>query len=70
MSGPLRLTVAAMIATIGATLSLGAVFASNAWVLPVLGAVVLVSGSCALISPALTSEPWYSTPTASSNGCE
>jgi transglutaminase-like putative cysteine protease len=49
MSGPLRLTVAAMIATMCAAMSLAAVFASSGWVFPVIGAIVLVSGSCALI---------------------
>lgn len=49
MSGQLRLTIAAMVATIAATASLAAVFSSNAWLVPVAGAVVLVAASCAAV---------------------
>lgn len=49
MSGPLRLTLYAMVASMAAALTLSAVFTSYAWLLPVLIAVFLVSGSCALI---------------------
>ncbi|HVX69299.1 MAG TPA: DUF3488 and transglutaminase-like domain-containing protein [Mycobacteriales bacterium] len=49
MSGPLRLTVYAMVASMLSALTLSAVFASAAWVFPVMVAVFLVSASCALI---------------------
>ncbi|HWC35755.1 MAG TPA: DUF3488 and transglutaminase-like domain-containing protein [Mycobacteriales bacterium] len=49
MSGPLRLTGYAMVASMTAALSLTAVFASSAWFLPVMIAVLLVAASCALI---------------------
>ncbi|HEX3898584.1 MAG TPA: DUF3488 and transglutaminase-like domain-containing protein [Mycobacteriales bacterium] len=49
MSGRLRLTLASMIATVATCASLAAVFASNGWALPVIGAVVLVSASCAAV---------------------
>jgi transglutaminase-like putative cysteine protease len=49
MSGPLRLTIYAMLASMAAALSLTAVFSSAGWLLPVMIALLLVSASCALI---------------------
>ncbi len=49
MSASLRLTIYAAIATIAAAMSLASVYSSSAWAVPVIGAVLLVSGACALI---------------------
>ncbi len=49
MSGPVRLTVYAMVASMASALSLTAVFSAGGWIFPVMVAVLLVSGSCALI---------------------
>ncbi|HWA66355.1 MAG TPA: DUF3488 and transglutaminase-like domain-containing protein [Mycobacteriales bacterium] len=49
MSGQLRLTLAAMVASVAASTALAAVFASNGWVGPVIGAIVLVSATCAAV---------------------
>jgi len=49
VSGPLRLTVYAMIASMASALTLTAVFSSGAWFIPVMIAVLLVSASCALV---------------------
>jgi transglutaminase-like putative cysteine protease/uncharacterized membrane protein YhaH (DUF805 family) len=49
MSGRLQLTLASLAATITTCASLAAVFASNGWAVPVIGAVVLVSASCAAV---------------------
>jgi len=44
-----RLTAHAALATILCATALTSVFADSGWVVPVLGAVVIVSGSCALV---------------------
>lgn len=49
VSAPLRLTIYAAIATITAALSLASVFSSSNWVVPVIGAIVLVSATSALV---------------------
>jgi transglutaminase-like putative cysteine protease len=49
MSSQLKLSAYAALATLATTLSLQSVFQSNAWVIPVMGAVVIVSGTCALV---------------------
>lgn len=49
MSGPLRLTIYAMFASMMAALTLSAIYTSSGWLVPVLVAVFLVSASCALI---------------------
>ncbi|HTR69772.1 MAG TPA: DUF3488 and transglutaminase-like domain-containing protein [Mycobacteriales bacterium] len=49
MSANLRLSIYSAIATLCAASSLSAVFAGNDWVVPVVVAVILVSGSCALV---------------------
>ena len=49
MSGPLRLTIYAMVASMTSALALTAVFSKSGWFFPVMIAVLLVSASCALI---------------------
>jgi transglutaminase-like putative cysteine protease len=49
MSSQVKLSVYGAVATMAASLSLLSVFASAGWLLPVMGAVVIVSGSCALV---------------------
>jgi hypothetical protein len=49
MSSQLRMTIYAALATIATATSLTAVFSSSAWVVPVIGGIVLVAASCALI---------------------
>lgn len=49
MSSQLRLTIAAMIATLAASTSLSAVFSSGGWFVPVAVAVALVAVACSLV---------------------
>jgi transglutaminase-like putative cysteine protease len=49
LSAPLRLTIYAAIATIATSVSLMSVFSTSAWLVPVVGAIVLVAGACALV---------------------
>lgn len=49
MSGQLKLTLAAMVATIAASTSLAAVFSTKSWAFPVIVAVILVSAACAAV---------------------
>jgi hypothetical protein len=49
MSSPLRLTIFSALATAGAALSLASVFHGGAWFFPVMIAILLVSGTSALV---------------------
>jgi transglutaminase-like putative cysteine protease len=49
VSSQLRLSAYAALATTAAATSLRSVFASSGWVVPVVGAILIVSGSCALV---------------------
>jgi transglutaminase-like putative cysteine protease len=49
MSAQLRLTAYAALATIATATALVSVFSSSGWIIPVMGAILIVSGSCALI---------------------
>ncbi|HEX3825064.1 MAG TPA: DUF3488 and transglutaminase-like domain-containing protein [Mycobacteriales bacterium] len=49
MSAQLRLSAYAALATIATATSLMSVFSSSAWVVPVIGAILIVSGSCTLV---------------------
>lgn len=49
MSSQLRLSAYAALATMATATSLLTVFATSGWVVPVMGAILIVSGSCALV---------------------
>jgi transglutaminase-like putative cysteine protease len=49
MSSQLRMTAYAALATMATATSLVTVFKSSAWVVPVMGAIIIVAASCALI---------------------
>jgi transglutaminase-like putative cysteine protease len=49
MSSQLRLTAYAALATMATSTALISVFSSNGWVIPVMGAILIVAGSCALV---------------------
>jgi transglutaminase-like putative cysteine protease len=49
MSAQLRLTAYAALATIATATAFISVFKTTAWVVPIMGAIIIVSGSCALV---------------------
>src|SRR5277367_819758 len=49
MSSQLRLSAYGALATMATALSLHSVFATTAWVVPVMGAIIIVAASCALV---------------------
>jgi transglutaminase-like putative cysteine protease len=49
MSAQLRLSAYAALATIAAATALTSVFAGKSWLVPVMGAVVIVAGACSLV---------------------
>ena len=49
MNPQLRLSLYGALATIATATSLTSVFSGTAWVVPVMGAIILVSGTCALV---------------------